>query len=400
MSLTHCSKKTRNILYINNRSELYGAETSLGELVRNLRQFKPVVVLPHKGPLQRLLESSNINVLFYEFKEGVKTLKEEKKYYNFFINAIKKYNIDIMHLNKAYSYVGIARKAAGDAKIPCVVHVRGHVPDETLKNNLFSKVDKIICVSHQTKNDLIKRNRSNGYKKIPLSIVNVIYNGRTLETYHYSKEKRVNFRSRFGLTEKDFVVAHVGYFDPIKGQDRFIELVRLTVNERPDIKFLMIGSLEKEELRFYKRKIDQTIQKHELRNNIIMTGFVDTKEAYSGLDVLVSLSLTEGLPGTIIEAMSSQCVVVANDVGGIPEIIGPNGAGYCVGLNKIEKMKDHILHLYDNPGARKKLGQNAKDRVHLLFDINEQTTKIENVYETLLSSASAGDPGHGRGGPP
>ena len=51
-------KTTRNVLLINNEVDLYGGELCLLDLARSLQGYRPVVILPRKGPLQALLEKA------------------------------------------------------------------------------------------------------------------------------------------------------------------------------------------------------------------------------------------------------------------------------------------------------------------------------------------------------
>ena len=54
----------KSILIIHQSAELYGSDKTLWYLITHLpkEEFKIIVVLPNSGPLQELLEKSNIKV--------------------------------------------------------------------------------------------------------------------------------------------------------------------------------------------------------------------------------------------------------------------------------------------------------------------------------------------------
>ena len=104
----------------------------------------------------------------------------------------------------------------------------------------------------------------------------------------------------------------------------------------------------------------------------------------STLDVVISLSETEGLPGVIIEAMANGRAIIANPVGGIPEMIGDNGAGYCIRHDDIDDAEHQIRKYMDDRTLLKKQGEIARKRAFELFDHRNHTQEIEELYMNLM----------------
>ena len=54
----------KNILIVNQSAELYGADKALLELIENFPEnFNPIVVLHEEGPLKKILEVLNVQVI-------------------------------------------------------------------------------------------------------------------------------------------------------------------------------------------------------------------------------------------------------------------------------------------------------------------------------------------------
>lgn len=107
-----------------------------------------------------------------------------------------------------------------------------------------------------------------------------------------------------------------------KGYDVAIEALSKLKQRRPDLKFqfLVAGGGSPDH-------INGLIDKYDMANEVKLLGqLASGNEVFGyldGLDVYLQPSLTEGLPRSVIEAMSRGCPTLASSVGGIPELL-PN----------------------------------------------------------------------------
>lgn len=83
--------------------------------------------------------------------------------------------------------------------------------------------------------------------------------------------------------------------------------------------------------------INRLIQKYSLEDNIVLAGRINDRQKLmkilDSLTLYIQPSLTEGLPRSVIEAMSRACPIIASDAGGMPELIDKS---------KIYKAKSYI----------------------------------------------------------
>jgi len=78
--------------------------------------------------------------------------------------------------------------------------------------------------------------------------------------------------------------------------------------------------------------------------------------------LFLNTSLHEGIPLSVLEAMSCGLPVVAPRVGGIPEIIENGRHGFLVDGRTPEDFAWQCLELLRNEDVRKKFGSSAAER--------------------------------------
>jgi glycosyltransferase involved in cell wall biosynthesis len=85
----------------------------------------------------------------------------------------------------------------------------------------------------------------------------------------------------------------------------------------------------------------------------------------------LQLSISEGFPNSLCEAMLCECIPIGSNVGGIPQIIG--NSGRIIGNRDITLIKHEILHLSGmEEDGRELLGENARKRIIENFSIEKR----------------------------
>jgi len=104
-------------------------------------------------------------------------------------------------------------------------------------------------------------------------------------------------------------------------------------------------------------------------------------------DVLIYTSDYDGLPNVVLEAMASGQIVIAPNIGGIPEVIADQETGILVKLEStddaaiVSAYVEAVSTLYANWESRKVILENAK---HLLATQHSEETfikRVENVFQ-------------------
>ncbi len=295
-------------------------------------------------------------------KLDVYTIRELKKF-------LLKNKIDILHThNYKSNIIGIiSAKMIG---IPAITTVHGYTTS-TINVSFYEIIDRCILPFFNrvvVVNEKILRYMPS-HKRI------VIKNGLDINAFLKNDKKRLNFRRRFNIREDEIVIATAGRLSREKNQQMLIQASEILLANNNNIKILIAGTGEQ------RGKLQHMIGKRGLSQNVIFTGFIqDMREFYSGIDIFVLSSNTEGIPMVILEAMASGVVVVATKVGGVPEIVIDNETGLLVEAGDVVGLADVIKKLIDNRNLWHRLTINALEFIKEHFSIEEMMQHYYNLY--------------------
>lgn len=105
---------------------------------------------------------------------------------------------------------------------------------------------------------------------------------------------------------------------------------------------------------------------------------------FASADIFVLPSLNEGLPMSVLEAMSWGLPVIASPVGGIPEVVQHGFNGLLVPPTDIPAIAQAMQDLIENEPLRLQMGANARSSVEHL-DITHYWQKLYQIYESVLA---------------
>jgi L-malate glycosyltransferase len=109
----------------------------------------------------------------------------------------------------------------------------------------------------------------------------------------------------------------------------------------------------------------------------------DIPSVLASLDVSVLPSASESLSNVIIESMAAGVPVVANRVGGNPELVSDN-RGILVAPNSVEALASALEQLLRDATLRAELGRNARQFAEANFTIERMREQYQEIYTKLL----------------
>ncbi|MCO5322133.1 MAG: GT4 family glycosyltransferase PelF [Microthrixaceae bacterium] len=115
----------------------------------------------------------------------------------------------------------------------------------------------------------------------------------------------------------------------------------------------------------------------------------DPAAAYRSVDVLVSCSVSEGLPYGILEAMMGATPIVSTNVGGLPEAL--DGVAALVEPGDPEQLADAIEHLLVDARRASELGLAARRRALTRFTLLGMSARYRKIYADLCRSIDLRD---------
>jgi glycosyltransferase involved in cell wall biosynthesis len=101
--------------------------------------------------------------------------------------------------------------------------------------------------------------------------------------------------------------------------------------------------------------------------------------------IFVLPSRWEGLPLTILEAMSNRMSIIATEVGGIPEVIENGKEGILIPPEDPEALAQAVIKLLEDRKLRIELGLNAYKKVKEKYSIEVYTKNIFDLYKSLIN---------------
>jgi glycosyltransferase involved in cell wall biosynthesis len=105
---------------------------------------------------------------------------------------------------------------------------------------------------------------------------------------------------------------------------------------------------------------------------------------YSNSSVFVLPSIEEGLAMVQLQAMACGLPVICTTNTGGEYVVRDGIDGFIIPIRDVEKLKEKILYLYENPEICKQMGQNAKERAKSGFSWEDYGNKIYENYQKIL----------------
>ncbi|WP_157215501.1 glycosyltransferase family 4 protein [Flavisphingomonas formosensis] len=115
----------------------------------------------------------------------------------------------------------------------------------------------------------------------------------------------------------------------------------------------------------------------------------DSAAFFARIDAFLLCSGHEGMPLALIEAMASGLPCVATAVGGVPDLVGPDGA-LLVPARRPAALADALAGLHDEE-RRRTLGEAARRRAQH-FSIDRQAMAYAALYRSLVTAGGSSVP--------
>ncbi len=165
-----------------------------------------------------------------------------------------------------------------------------------------------------------------------------------------------------------FAIGSIGRLSKEKGYGYLIQAVADLVKDDPEIRLIIIGEGNE------RLSLEKMVKEYDIEDKILIPGYMKKARKYIPyFKIFVISSLTEGLPITLLEAMSAKIPIVATKVGGIPEVLRNGKAGLlvrpgdawelasaikkvCLGMVKIGELLEYGYQVVLNEYSSKKMG--------------------------------------------
>ena len=289
------------------------------------------------------------------------------------------------HTAKAGAIARAAALLAGDARPPIVVHTfHGHVlkgyfgPGRTafvrqVERSLARSSDVLVAVSPEVRDELVE------HRIAPLSKFAVIRLGIPLEDRLEDSTSDLDYRRLYGIPPSAFVIGWVGRMTGVKDTGAVLEIVRATRERGVDAVVCMVGDGPD------RARLEQLAHDLGIARASYFVGYQSDVAGYYRLfDAFVLPSVNEGTPVSAIEALASGTPVVANRVGGVPDVVSDGVDGFLVEPGDVEGAADRLAELASDPELSARLGESGRREMFERYSVSRLVDDVDRLYRSVL----------------
>lgn len=370
----------------------FTVEKLLLPLVDEMRKYYDVTVVCSYDETSDRLRDKGYDVRNIPIDRKISPIRNLKSVIQLY-RLMRKERFDVVHVHTPVAGI-LGRIAAKLARVPVVIYTahgfyfHDHMPP--WKKNLFILFERV----GGWLSDYIFTQSTEDYETaiakriISREKILTIGNGVDIERFSIGKvgkDRGLQIRREFGIKECDVVVGIIGRVVSEKGYLEWVKAARLVLKQCPDTKFIAVGDTLESDRDGIKKELDGYIRDHGMEGKVIFAGSrSDIPELLSVMDIFTLPSYREGMPRSIIEAMSMSRPVVATDIRGCREEVIDGVTGFLVPVRDAESLADRIIYLIQHPQVRESMGKEARQRADRDFNEQKVLQRQMEVVQTLL----------------
>jgi glycosyltransferase involved in cell wall biosynthesis len=288
---------------------------------------------------------------------------------------IQREDVTLVHCNNGWQIKGvIAGKMAG-AKV--IWHLQDSCMPPTIKI-LFKVLAQLLCDGLIVSGSKVKHHYFGSRELAGEKIAEI---QAPVDTSYFdpdrvSRDYTISNDSRITITT-------MGYINPVKGIEYFIEMARILNRKYRNLNFYVVGpNLDSQ--KHYSRKLAQLIGKYRLKNLHFSANYPSILGVLEGTDIYVCSSVTEASPMSVWEAMAMKKAIVSTDVGDVKRFIKNGENGFIVQPRNAEGLAEKVGILIENKELRNHFGKHGRAVAVRELDAEICAEKHRNFYLEVL----------------
>src|SRR3954471_15697928 len=188
--------------------------------------------------------------------------------------------------------------------------------------------------------------------------------------------------------EKPALVVFLGRLEASKGIYDLLDAVAALRAEVPELRLACAGDGDRIGVARYAERLG-------IADAVKFTGWVGPSGKRALLEhaaVFALPSTSEGLPVSLLEAMSAGVPVVATPVGGVPEVVSDGASGFLVAPGDKGALERALRRLLMDRKLAARMGAAARETARARFSPERALPVLENLYESLPRRAPPAPP--------
>jgi len=196
-----------------------------------------------------------------------------------------------------------------------------------------------------------------------------------------SRDMRAQWRLELNVAPDALLAVFVGRLDPVKELASLIRAFVQVQREIPGAVLVIVGDGPQ------RAELGELVSSLNLDRNVFLTGRLNTEGVLKWLqaaDVFTLMSALEGLPCSLIEAMSAGLPAVVSDIPAHTQLVENEVDGVVTKLRDQESIAHGLVRILNDREARMRMGAAARRRMVEQFS----TSKVVDCYETLFAECT------------
>lgn len=301
--------------------------------------------------------------------------------------TLKKHKPDILHIiNGGYPAAISAREASLAAKLTsmtCIMTVCASPVKQTFPRFMERKMDSLVykCVDRfivpaEPVGQLLTELRGFESSKI-CNITWGIPHPKSFLTDSAILDMRRNLKIPSGTK----VIGNIARFELRKGHRWLVDAISILAKKMEKFHVVLVGEGPT------KKESEDQVAALGLAEIVTFAGYrSDTCEVTQIFDIFVYPSMLEGLPYSILEAMSQGKPIVATFTDGISEAILDGKTGFLIPPRNSLALAQAVEHLLVDPVLAENMGKAGFTRFEAKYTLNQMIQQNELLYKKLINN--------------
>ncbi|MBW4633789.1 MAG: glycosyltransferase family 4 protein [Iphinoe sp. HA4291-MV1] len=345
------------------------------------------------GPELKELQEHGFKVHPVQIDRSISLFSNLRSVYQL-TNIIRQNQYDLVHVHTPIAAV-LGRIAARLAEVKRIVYTSHGFPFHDLSSpsqyRFYFRVEKLTAlitdlILSQNHEDIAAAQK---FGLCPPEKLRYLGNGVDIDRFgcdRLDSTRQKELRKSLGIPETaDLIVGTVGRLTRKKGSGYLIEAAAKLLPQFPNLHILVIGAQLNTDPEPFQKELLEKIHTLGIESHVTLTGDrQDIPELLGLLDIFTLPTFThEGLPRSILEAMSMGLPVVATDIRGCREAVVSGKTGFIVPSQNSEKLAEALGALLSNPKLQQAYGRAGRQRVEAEYDERLVFQRLEKFYLEL-----------------
>jgi glycosyltransferase involved in cell wall biosynthesis len=194
-------------------------------------------------------------------------------------------------------------------------------------------------------------------------------------------ESRDSIRSNYGYTKDDIILFMAGGIRSVKNLDYALDACYEIEKQNNHIKLILAGPVIEQD------NADHILSKGKALKFFSYLGELSqhgTRRLMYATDIFLNTSISEGMSGAILEAMSESLPIIATRNSGNADLVDNNVNGFLVPLNDQDDLIEKLMRLISDKELRDNMGAKGKEIIEKNYLPELEIDRLLKVYEKVL----------------